>query len=46
MLYNPKVAQGVEDAIIVDGGGDVISLLLQFVDGVAHSDADSCLKNH
>ena len=40
------MAQGVEDAIIVDGGRHVVSLLLQFIDGVAHGDADACLENH
>ena len=27
--------QGVEDAVIVDGGGDVVGLLLEGIDGVA-----------
>lgn len=38
--------QGIEDAVIVDGGGDVVGLLLEGIDGVAHSHADASQENH
>ena len=45
-LYDVKVSQGVEDAVVVDGGGDVVGLALEGVDGVTHCDADAGLENH
>ena len=41
-----KMSEGVENTVVVDSGGDVIRLALQFVDGVAHRDADAGLKDH
>lgn len=38
-----EVTEGVEDAVVVDGGGDVVSLAFEVVDGITHSDADACL---
>lgn len=43
---NLIVAEGVEDAVVVDRGGNVVCLLFQRVDSVAHGDADACLQNH
>ena len=41
-----EVAEGVEDAVVVDGGGDVVGLLFEGVDGVAHGDADASGADH
>ena len=40
------MSQGVEDAVVIDRGGDVVGLMLEGIDGIAHRDADACLKNH
>ena len=40
------MSQGIEDAVVIDGGGDVVGLALEVVDGVAHRDADAGLENH
>ena len=40
------MAQGVKDSILIDGGGDVSSLLFQFVDGIAHRHTNACLEDH
>ena len=45
-LYYVKVPEGVEDAVFVNGGGDVVGLLFEDVDGVAHSYAYASLENH
>lgn len=41
-----EVLEGGADAVVVDGGGDVVGLLLEGVDGVAHGDADACGTDH
>ena len=40
------MSQGVEDAVVVDGGSDIVGLALEVVDGVAHRNADASLENH
>ena len=45
-LYQLEVTEGGEDAIVIDGGSDVVGSLFEGVDGVAHSDADACGKDH
>ncbi len=40
------MSQSVEDAIVIDGGSDVVGLLLEVVDGVTHRHADASLENH
>ena len=38
--------QGVEDAVVIDGGRDVVGVVLEGVDGVTHCDTDASLENH
>ena len=45
-LDDAEVAEGIEDAILIDCRGDVVSLLLQFVDGITHCNAYASLTNH
>ena len=40
------MSQGIENAVVIDGGGDVVGLMLEGVDGVAHRDANASLENH
>ncbi len=40
------MAQGVQDAVVIDGGGDVVGLVFQRIDGITHRNADACLANH
>ena len=40
------MSQGVEDAVVIDGGSDIVGLALEVVDGIAHRDADARLENH
>lgn len=37
------MAEGIQDAVVVDTGGDIVGLPLQTVDGVAHGDANASL---
>ena len=43
---NAEVAQGVQDAVVIDSGGDVVGFVFQRIDGVTHRNADACLPNH
>ena len=36
----------MEDPVIIHRRGDIIGLLFQFLNGIAHGDADASLKNH
>ena len=38
--------QSIKDTVIINGGGDVVSVLFEIVCGVTHSYAYSGLQNH
>ena len=46
VLYHPEMAEGIEDAVLIDGSGDVVGLLFQRINGITHRNANACLQNH
>ena len=40
------MSEGIHDAVLINRTGDVVGLAFQVVYGIAHSNANTNLKNH
>lgn len=45
-LYQFEMPEGVEDAVVIDGGGDMCGLCFQRLVGITHCDADARCADH
>lgn len=45
-LNDMQVPEGIEDTIIIYRRGDIVGLLFQFLNGVAHGHTDTRLDDH
>lgn len=46
LMRHFEVLEGVQDAVFIDGGGDVVGVLFELGGGVTHCYAYAGLQNH